>query len=249
MAAFAMLCSGCATLSGPNVDPLEGINRPIYTFNQNVDKYLLKPATDVYEKITPKPVQTMISNFFDNVAYPNVILNDFLQGKAAQGMSDISRFVFNSVFGIVGLFDVSTAMGLKAHEEDFGQTLAVWGAGRGPYLVLPLLGPSTFRDAPGLAVSAATNLLFYVKDSTLSIPLGIAKVPLGSTTVTMGVLGAVDARSRASGGFEFINQAALDPYAFTREAYLQYRTYLIYDGKPPLPELPDEPQDDAALPH
>lgn len=236
---LSLLCPACATLTPEDVDPLEKINRPIYTFNQQIDKFILKPAADAYVKVIPQPVRSVVSNFFDNVAYLNVIANDFLQGKGEQGLSDIARFIFNSTFGIFGFFDVATPMGLRAHQEDFGQTLGVWGVKPGPYLVLPLFGPSTLRDSPGLAVSAATNLLFYAPNSTLSVPLGVATVPLGSVTVSMGVLGAVDARARASGGYEFINETALDPYAFTREAYLQRRTYLIYDGKPPLLELSD----------
>lgn len=227
--AIIFLASGCATVSQAerNVDPLEDVlNRPFYQFNRDVDRAFLKPAADAYVKVTPQLIRTSVSNFFDNVGYLNVILNDFLQGKVSQGFADTGRFLVNSTVGLAGLFDVATAMGMDEHDEDFGQTLGVWGADAGPYLVLPLLGPNTVRDAPGIPVSAVTNMLFYVGEVAVTAPLA--------------VLGVIDARARAIGAFQFIEEAALDPYIFTREAYLQRRIFLIYDGSPPRPEFFDE---------
>lgn len=226
--AIVGLISGCATTPDGerNVDPFETVNRDIYQFNRDFDRAFLKPVADAYVEVTPQIIRTSVSNFFDNIGYLNVILNDFLQGKARQGFWDTSRFVLNSTVGLAGLFDVATAMGLEEHDEDFGQTLGVWGAGSGPYLMLPILGPSTVRDAPGIPVTAVTSPLFYVDQVAVTAPVG--------------ALGAVDARARAIGAFRFIEEAALDPYVFTREAYLQRRTFLIYDGNPPRPKFFDE---------
>ncbi|MEK7787875.1 MAG: VacJ family lipoprotein, partial [Chloroflexota bacterium] len=123
-------------------DPLEGFNRAMYTFNDKFDRYLLKPVAKGYRAITPKPVSKSISNFFRNLHDPGIMLNNLLQGKPGQAASDLGRFLVNSTVGIAGLFDVATKWGLQKHNEDFGQTLAVWGVGDGPYLVLPFFGPS-----------------------------------------------------------------------------------------------------------
>lgn len=155
-----------------------------------------------------------------------------------QGLSDTGRFVVNSTLGIGGLFDVANTMGLTRHEEDFGQTLAVWGAGEGAYLVLPLFGPSTFRDVPGLAFSAATNPLNYVG----------ANPPEAKIVIPTGAVGGVDQRARAKGIFEFIDQAALDRYVFVREAYRQRRLFLIHDGNPPQRRFKEEQEGRGAAP-
>lgn len=235
-----LLASGCATVSGGTDpgDPLEPGNRKVYNFNDALDRHVFKPVADTYVTITPQPVRTAVSHFFDNVGYVNVIVNDFLQGKFKQGASDTGRFVVNSTVGILGFFDVATPAGLKEHDEDFGQTLGVWGSGPGGYLVLPAFGPNTVRDAPGLAVSTVTNALFYL-NSVVTIPLA--------------VLGAIDARARASSAIKFRNEAALDPYIFTREAWLQRRNFLVYDGNPPVQEIDEEfdediPPDEGAVP-
>ena len=131
-------------------DPLEVLNRPIYHANDILDKYVGEPVSRVYINYTPAPIRSSISNFFDHITYPNVVLNAFLQGKGKQGLEDSSRFLINTTFGLCGLFDPATPLGLKAHNEDFGQTMAVWGVGKGPYLVLPLVGPNTIRNIPCL---------------------------------------------------------------------------------------------------
>lgn len=221
--------TSCATTSPvdeENIDPFENVNRKIYRFNLVVDENIMKPIADGYVKITPQPIQNRVTNFFNNLAYINVFLNDFLQGKLDQGLLDTARFVFNSTFGVFGLFDVASGMGLKSHEEDLGQTLAKWGVVQGPYLVLPFFGPYTLRGTPNLVASVVVNPLFYVDDPTLTIPLS--------------VLNVIDLRARVESALQFVNAAAVDPYTFTREAYLQRRKYLIYDGELPEDDLFDE---------
>lgn len=222
------LVLGCASTprEADNVDPWEGFNRKIYAFNDKLDDVVLKPVAETYEDITPQPVRNRVTDFFANLSYVNVILNDFLQGKVEQGVADTTRLVYNSVFGVAGLFDVASHMGLPPNDEDFGQTLGVWGFGAGAYLMLPVFGPSTLRDAPDLGVSALTSPLTYVDNAAVTVPLA--------------VLDGVDTRARASGAFAFINEAALDPYIFMREAYLQRRAFLIYDGNPPQPDFFEE---------
>lgn len=202
-----------------NGDPLEKVNRPIYQANDLLDQFVGEPVSRVYINLTPDPIRSSVSNFFDNVTYLNVVLNDFLQGKGQQGLEDSSRFLINSTFGAFGLFDIATPLGLEKHTEDFGQTLAVWGVGQGTYLVLPFLGPNTARDVPDLGVSAVTNILFYFSNPV---------------AVPVAVLGFIDKRSRFDQAIQFRNEIAVEPYLFTREAYLQHRQFLIYDGDPPL---------------
>jgi len=235
------LLSGCASASkGQVYDPFEKVNRVVYRFNNAVDRAILKPLADGYVAITPREGRIVVSNFFDNAQYFGTILNDFLQGKGEQGISDLGRFLLNTTLGIGGLFDPATSIGLMQHKEDFGQTMAVWGASPGAYLVLPLLGPDTVRNTPNIAVSTLTDVLFY---GSYFVTLAV--------TIPVSILGVADARSRASNAIRFVNESALDPYVFTREAWMQHRTYLIYDGNPPEPEyidfgddaLNDEPVD------
>lgn len=204
----------------------EATNRFVFKFNEGLDRVVLKPLSNIYVAVTPKPVRQGLGNAFDNLGYINVILNDFLQGKVGQGFDDLARFGINSTLGIAGLLDVATGMGLEKHDEDFGQTLGVWGAPPGPYMVLPVLGPTTLRDGPGLAVRLVTNPLFFV-----DLPLA-ASMPLG-------VVRAADGRSRADKAIRGRDEAALDKYLYTKDAYLQHRLFLIYDGDPPLPDLPE----------
>lgn len=214
------LLTGCAGMPGEPADPWEDNNRAVFRFNDRLDKALFEPAARAYVRITPQPVRAGVSNFYDNITYLDTVLNDFLQGKGRQGFADAGRFLVNSTVGILGIFDVATPMGLEEHDEDFGQTLAVWGSGEGDYLVLPLLGPSTERDAPSWLVGSAANVLVYAVEAPALFPLS--------------VLRGIDSRSRARGAFEFVDLTALDRYTFVREAYRQRRTYLIYDGNPPL---------------
>lgn len=233
LALLLIALSGCASVpsGGPDPDPLEGVNRPVYGLNDGIDRVALKPVAGVYTRYVPQGMRTSVSNFYDNITYPNVVLNDLLQGKFKQGAADLLRFAVNSTFGIGGLFDVAQYMGLDKHEEDFGQTLGVWGVGQGAYVVYPLFGPNTLRDTPGLVVGAVTNVLFYVSNPAVTIPLS--------------VLGVVDLRARSESAIRFRNETALDPYVFTREAYLQRRIYLIYDGDPPLPAYLEDMDEQA----
>jgi phospholipid-binding lipoprotein MlaA len=214
--AAAGLLGGC-TGSNPR-DPFEQTNRFFYDFNDGLDKVALKPLSDVYIAVLPEQVRTGLGNAFDNLGYGNVILNDLLQGKWDQGGGDATRMAVNSIIGIGGLFDVASAWGLPARDNDFGITLGKWGVPAGPYVVLPLFGPNSARDVAAIPVAILTDPLTWVDP-----PLG-ARIPLGITK-------AADARSRADQALRFRAQAAIDPYVFTREAYLQYRESKIQEGK------------------
>ncbi len=221
--AFAVLfLSGCATIEGepdPN-DPFESFNRSMFAFNRGLDQAILAPISSAYVEITPAPARTAVYNVFDNLSYLTTVVNQLLQGKFERGMEDLGRFLFNSTFGLGGMVDFSTAIGLERHEEDFGQTLAVWGWPKGDYLELPLLGPTTTRDLPGIAADTATDLLTWLGSSPLDYALGSLKT--------------VEMRAGLDSAIKLRDTSSLDPYVFQREAYLQRRRYLIYDGNPPL---------------
>ncbi len=230
-----LFLQGCSALSKRDaadldpVDPHEDINRVSYDFTDKVDRMIFEPVVDVYADYVPDAAQRSIGNFYDNLSYPNVVLNALLQGKIKQGLFDGLRFVVNSTIGMLGLFDMATHMGLEKHDEDFGQTLAVWGFDSGSYLFIPILGPSSERDVAGVPVSVVTNMLFY------------AGYIVGAPVfVPLSVLGAIDKRARLAGPMRIRDQAALDPYLFVREASLQQREFLIYDGNPPLRLYDDE---------
>ncbi|WP_292954103.1 VacJ family lipoprotein [Nitrosomonas sp.] len=226
---------GCTSLSKKDdadidpVDPHEDINRVSYDFTDKVDRVLFEPVVDAYVEYVPTAAQRSIGNFYDNVSYPNVVLNAFLQGKVKQGFADGLRFVINSTVGLFGLFDMATHMGLEKHDEDFGQTLGVWGFEPGSYLFIPILGPSSNRDVASVPVSMFTNVLFYV-----------GAVAGAGVFAPLTVLGAIDKRARLAGPMRIRDQAALDPYLFVREASLQQREFLVYDGNPPLKLYDDE---------
>ncbi|MDX1593608.1 MAG: VacJ family lipoprotein [Gammaproteobacteria bacterium] len=217
--------AGCASNPYPeDKDPLEPTNRAMYAFNDALDKVLLEPVSDVYVAVTPRPVRAGVTNFFINLAYPGVVLNDLLQGKVDHAMSDTGRFLVNSTVGILGLFDPASDLGIERREEDFGQTLAVWGADEVAHLHLPLIGPNSVRDAPGLLVEGFTNLLYYFE---------------GSVALPLTVLRVINERANRGTAMKIREQAALDPYLFTREAYRQRRRYLIHDGNPPRERFDD----------
>ena len=214
----AILLTGCATTqideSGNEVDvvdPYENINRKVYVFNDKVDEYVAEPISDAYKFITPQFVQTGVANFFSNLKGINTVLNDVMQAKFQQGAHDTGRFAINSTIGLLGLFDVATELGLENHDEDFDQTLAVWGVPQGSYLVLPFLGPTTSRGIPGAVFDTAANPATYV-----GMPVQLVQM--------------LNARANAEGALKFIDEAALDPYVFTRESYLQWRNFMIKDG-------------------
>ena len=212
------LLGGCASTGNPR-DPLEPINRGIYTFNDGFDALLVKPAAEFYRFIVPEFARTGVSNFFSNINDVIVALNSLLQGKLTQAGSDVARLIINSTIGLVGLIDVATEIGLEKHNEDFGQTLGFWGIGDGPYLVLPLLGPSSARDAVGWFGDYYMWPIAYVEsDLTRNILIAVR---------------FVTARADLLEASRILETAALDPYEFVRDAFLQRRRNLVYDGKPP----------------
>lgn len=221
---FLLLTVNQASFAGEETDPLEGFNRPVYEFNDGLDRFILKPIAEGYVAITPGPIRTGVTNFFDNLSYLNVIFNDILQGKFHQAIDDSARFFINSTVGIGGLFDPASSGGLVKHKEDLGQTFGTWGAGEGLYLNLPFVGPNSTRDAPDLVTGALLNPLIYFA-TAIAAPVTAVNV--------------VNKRANLLDASKFRDEAALDPYAFTREAYRQHRTSLIYDGDPPVEDLED----------
>ncbi len=218
--AITLFIFGCAstTPDGDVNDPIESVNRGIYDFNEGFDRTILKPVAKRYQKL-PGPVQTGTHNFFSNLNDVIVVVNDVLQLKVEQFSSDALRLSVNTVFGILGLIDMGTPMGLPKHEESFADTLGYWGVGSGPYIVLPILGPSSVRDAPSLIVDFLVHPASQV--SPTSAVVGLASVQ------------AVDTRSELLKTTELRDQLALDPYIFTRESYYQWRQNRVYDGEPP----------------
>ena len=220
---FALL-GGCASTGNPR-DPLEPINRGIYRFNDGVDTVLLTPVSEAYRSVLPQFVRTGVHNFFSNVNDVIVALNNLLQAKFLGAVSDIGRIAVNTTVGLLGVLDVATELGLEKHNEDFGQTLGYWGIGDGPYLVLPILGPSNLRDTVGLFVDFKTDPITYVNRPRYR-------------NVLWGVR-MVNRRAELLDTTKILETAALDPYEFLRDAYLQRRRNLVYDGSPP----PDRDED------
>lgn len=211
----SVMTTGAMAEDAKNPDPWEGFNRSVYTFNDTMDRYFMKPVAQSYRAVTPDPVEDGISNVFDNLLEVRNIINDILQWKWGQAANDTGRFLVNSTVGVVGLFDVAQHIGLPENDggEDFGQTLAVWGVGSGPYVVIPFLGPSTLRDGLGLPVDSQMDLIGYIDH-----------VPTRNTTWGAGF---VDTRAGLLEAEELISG---DRYTFMRDAYLQRREYVINDG-------------------
>ena len=226
------ILQGCATVEGPGDpnDPFESYNRAMYKFNDGLDRYVLKPAAQGYDAITPAPVQKGISNFFSNLDDVLVIVNDLLQLKLTQAASDTGRLIVNSTLGLFGLIDWASDMGLEKHNEDFGQTLGYWGVPSGPYFVLPFLGPSTIRDTGGKYVDTDYfDPVYRELHEEFPPPEREDKQAMWG----MAILNAVDTRAKLLKAESIMDEAALDPYVFIREAYLQRRKNLVYDGNPP----------------
>lgn len=220
--AALLLASACATTSGGGDarDPWEGLNRKTFAFNDAVDRAVLKPAAKGYVAVTTPFVRARVSSFFENIADIGTGLNDILQGKLPFAINDFGRIVVNTTFGVAGLWDVASGLGVEKRDEDFGQTLGWWGVPPGPYFVIPFLGPSTARDAPARAVDPSWYYSTWVDNDTVYWSLwGLDKV-----------------RSRAElfKAEGVLDQAALDRYLFVRDAWLQRRQNQVYDGKPPL---------------
>lgn len=220
------LVAGCAT-NGVKRDPLEPVNRAVYSFNDIADKAVIKPIATVYQDVLPSPVRTGVTNFFSNLDDVIVIFNDVLQFKFSQAASDTTRLFTNTTFGILGVFDVASEWELDKHDEDFGQTLGYWGIGSGPYLVLPLLGPSTLRDSAGL----------FLVDNHVDPVLDIEPVSDRNTAI---VVKTINSRANLLGVTKILDEAALDPYGFMRDGFLQRRRNLVYDGKPPKDALDED---------
>jgi len=232
---LAGMLGGCATQG--NKDPLESMNRGIYKFNDTVDKAAIKPVAGAYKAVVPSPLRTGVNNFFTNLGTVVTLVNDLLQFKLDKAMTDAGRLAINSTFGIGGLIDVASMDNIEKNNEDFGQTLAYWGWKDSTYLVLPFLGPSTLRDTGGLIVdSAFIDPLYYVED-----------VPARNSAIALKF---VDRRSQYLPASDLLDEAALDPYAFMRDAYMQRRNSQIHDGDAPHEEWDDSEADDepAAAP-
>ena len=229
--ALLSIVTGCATQA--NKDPLEGINRGVYKFNDVTDKVILKPIATGYKAITPTPVRKGVNNFFNNLGSITTVLNDLLQFKFSHAFTDAGRFVINSTFGIAGLIDVASLDNIPQHKEDFGQTLGYWGAGNGAYLVLPILGPSSVRDTTGLVFDTfTTDPIQYVhRRGNIAASNWLRAAQL------------VDKRTELLDAKDLVDDASLDPYAFARDAYLQRRDSLIADG-----DLNKNPADDGFEP-
>ena len=236
--ALLAILTGCATVP-PNAgqdprDPLESFNRQVFEFNEGLDKVVLKPLAEVYGAVLPVPVQDCLSNGFSNLREPSNALNNLLQGKGSEAVSDVCRFAINTTIGLLGCFDVATRMGLEKHREDFGQTLGVWGVGNGPFLVLPLFGPSTIRDTAGFGVETVLDVNFWVNN------VSVRNTIFGVRTVSF--------RHELLKADDLISGAALDKYTFIRDGYLQRRRNLVFDGNPPrekdLEDEVDEPKAD-----
>lgn len=219
LASVMLVMTGCASNPRNPDDPLEGYNRAMFKFNEGVDKAVVKPVAQAYQKAVPQLVRTGIGNVFGNLGDVWVGINNLLQGKVGDGMSDLMRFAVNSTFGILGIFDVASEMGLQKHDEDFGQTLAVWGVNEGPYFVVPFLGPRTVRDAVVLPVDMRGNGLVQIDH-----------VPTRNTVLATRI---VHVRSVLLGTDRTL-EGQLDKYAFVRDAYLQNRRYKVHDGNPPV---------------
>ncbi|NLO80984.1 MAG: VacJ family lipoprotein [Xanthomonadaceae bacterium] len=222
------LLSGCATNSTPlnPYDPYEEHNRNVFELNQKLDRHVLEPVASGYAAITPSFFRRGVDNFFNNASYPKVILSDLLQGKFAHAARGTGRFLVNTTVGLLGIWDPASRIGLPARRSDMGQTLAVWGANSGPYIEVLGLGPNYARELSDIPASIATNPLGYIFTYHVTVPLA--------------ALYFVNKRAQLDKAVQIREQAALDPYLFTRSAYMQYRQNLIYEGNPPQDELYDE---------
>ena len=197
------------------MDPLESRNRSIYTFNENLDKAILEPSAEVYDYITPNMLQKGFNNFFYNVNYPITIVNQLLQGNIEEALQDTLRFTINSSIGVFGLFDPASSMGLPQHDEDFGQTLAVWGVKEGPYLMLPFFGPKTLRSLTGDFTDVLFNPLLNINDTNLKMKVNLINI--------------LQDRSDFSTLEEELDNS-FDPYQYIKDSYTQNRMYKIHNG-------------------
>jgi len=220
--------SACATTDSTEgeservaYDPLEKMNRKIFSFNKALDRAALKPLATGYKKVVPSPVRRGITNFFSNLTTPRSALNNFLQGKPERGFNELGRFLFNSTLGLGGFIDIAAAGGMERYDEGFGQTLAVWGVPDGPYLVLPIFGPNMAADAFALPVDYASDVWTYYDNTSVKDKVWALRV--------------IDVRYRLLSADSILDESQ-DPYVTMRESYRQNRTFRIYDGDPPSDE-------------
>jgi phospholipid-binding lipoprotein MlaA len=214
VAAMTLALQGCAT--GPNAnpaDPLEPFNRAMFNFNDGVDRALVKPVATAYRDVTPAPIRTAVNSFFGNISDVWSLFNNVLQAKPEEATDSLFRVTVNTLWGLGGIFDVASDLGIPKHSEDFGQTLGYWGVASGPYVVLPLLGPSTVRDSVGSLVDVQGDLVSRTNDV--------------SVRNSLIALRAVDLRANLLGAGTLLDEAALDKYSFSRDIYLQRRRSLI----------------------
>jgi phospholipid-binding lipoprotein MlaA len=224
---LGIFLTGCA--SGPNAnpaDPLEPMNRSIYKFNDVLDKSILKPVASTYREVTPSLIQRGVTNFFANLEDIWSIVNNVLQLKGEAAGDSFFRVGVNTLMGFCGILDIASEMGIERHTEDFGQTLGYWGVGPGPYVVIPLLGPSTMRDAMALPLDTKGDAVTHIEDI--------------ATRNSFWALRSVDYRAAYLKSDAVLDEVALDKYAFIRDGYLQRRRNLIYDGNPPDEDSADE---------
>ena len=227
--ACACFLAGCAT--GPNPrDPYEGFNRKVFAFNEGLDKAVLKPVAKGYDKVMPQFARTGVTNFFNNLGMVVTTFNDAIQLKGQKVPVDIARFATNLTFGIFGLIDVATGLGIENRNEDFGQSLGYWGVGSGPYIVLPFFGPSTARDAPGLAVDFVVSPYYYVWKDEAGVRWGLFTVNI------------VNTRANLLPAEKILKETGVERYTFLRDVYLQRRDYLIHDGNPPVSNTGPRPK-------
>ena len=223
--ASALVLAGCAATAPSRDDPFESVNRASYRVHQVVDGQIIKPVIQAYVDYTPRLVQQGIRNFFGNIDDLFSFINDVLQGKPDKAGHDLGRVITNTGFGLLGVIDIASDAGIPKGGEDFGQTFGVWGFPQGPYIFVPVFGPTTVRDGTGWIIRAYTSPVSYIDEI--------------STRNILWALGLIDLRASALQAESLVTQAAIDPYTFIRRSYLQRRQYLVYDGKPP-PSKEDE---------
>jgi phospholipid-binding lipoprotein MlaA len=225
--AFAVLLLAVGCAGAPPDDPLEPFNRTMFSFNETLDNAVTKPLAKGYVAVTPAPVRTWVSNFFSNLQDPWIALNSLLQGKPVEAINGFMRFVFNTVLGIGGLLDIASEAGLPKQDEDFGQTLGVWGVKEGPFIVLPLFGPRTLRDAAALPLDAAA-------ESPWTVPYGNPVVHDEKVRYGLSGLKLANERARLLGLERTLDEGTLDKYRYARDFYLQQRRFKVHDGNVPL---------------
>jgi phospholipid-binding lipoprotein MlaA len=232
IAAACVTCivAGCATTGAARGDPLEGFNRGVFAFNEALDTAILKPVAIGYQALLPEIVRTGVDNFFDNLVDAWSAVNHLLQGKPVEASEMGVRFGMNTFIGLGGLIDVASDAGLERRSEDFGQTLGRWGFGPGPYIMLPLLGPSTLRDASALVLDWRATPLAMLHESRDRVPLAVLQV--------------ISNRARLLSVTRVIEEIAIDKYALIRDGFLARRRNQVYDGDPPEEAPPTEPEDE-----